>query len=369
MRRAVCLAFFLSMAFAGSAQAATLNISPSGSDSAACTAAAPCKTFARAYSLAANGDVVSVAAGRYTGDHVVQGNKAVTFRGVAGNRVDHLNIEASNTTWDGVNVDANGVTPNGSALYISGSNITFKNASVGNVADEKGLLITGGNHTIDNVVFHDAVMTSAGAAAGVHMECVYAIGVPNFTIRNSTFRDCSVMDLFFTYGSWWSPQPPAYGNVTIENNVFAHPERENNSGWHYYSLYIGWIGPRGDSDPLANWVVRNNSFESSSSVGTDNRVATNSRWVGNLGSWDCVSGMTYRFNVGHACSGQDKAVSPDSSNGTTTAAFGWKNPRAYDFHLNSGSPAIGAADPSDFPATDRDGKARTGTPDAGAYEF
>ena len=58
------------------------------------------------------------------------------------------------------------------------------------------------------------------------MECLYAIGVPGFTLRNSTFRDCAIMDLFFTYGSWWSPLPPAYGNVTVENNVFAHSEDE-----------------------------------------------------------------------------------------------------------------------------------------------
>src|SRR4029079_3042057 len=177
-----------------------------------------------------------------------------------------LDIQASNTTWDNVDVDAGGQKPDGSALYISGSRITFKNASVGNVVDEKGLLISGDNHTIDNVLFRDAVMMSAGGAAGVHMECVYAIGVPGITIRNSTFRDCSVMDLFFTYGSWWSPQPPAYGNVTVENNVFAHPERQNNTGWHYYSMYIAWIGPNGASDPMSNWVVRNNTFESNAFV-------------------------------------------------------------------------------------------------------
>ena len=88
------------------------------------------------------------------------------------------------------------------------------------------MLASGANLTIDNVMFHDAVLKTDG---DVHMECLYAIGVPGFTIRNSTFRDCAIMDAFFTYGSWWSPQPPAYGNVTIENNVFAHPERDDNT--------------------------------------------------------------------------------------------------------------------------------------------
>ena len=69
--------------------------------------------------------------------------------------------------------------------------MTVKNASLGNVADEKAMLATGANHTVDNVIFHDAIYRTDG----VHMECLYAIGVPGFTLRNSFFRDCAVMDV------------------------------------------------------------------------------------------------------------------------------------------------------------------------------
>ena len=58
------------------------------------------------------------------------------------------------------------------------------------------------------------------------MECVYAIVVPGFTVRNSTFHNCAVMDLFFTYGDWWNPLPPTYGNVTIEGNSFETLPRQ-----------------------------------------------------------------------------------------------------------------------------------------------
>jgi hypothetical protein len=298
----------------------------------------------------------------------VSGNKAVTFRGTGNVIARQLDIQADNTTWDNINVDAGGTKPDGSALYISGSRITYKNAAVGNVLDEKGLLISGDNHTIDNVLFHDAVMSSAGEANDVHMECVYAIGVPGITIRNSIFRDCSVMDLFFTYGSWWSPKPPSYGNVTVENNVFAHPERQNSTGWHYYSMYIAWIGPNGAADPMSNWVVRNNTFESSAYVAPD-RGSNGARWVGNIGSWDCKSGVAYSFNVGDTCGGSGKSVSPSSSSQGSPAPFGWVNPSAYDFHLRSDSVAVNAGIPNDAPARDREGKARNGAPDAGAYEF
>ena len=115
-------------------------------------------------------------------------------------------------------------------------------------------------------------------------------------------------------------------------------------------------------------MVRNNTFESPAFIAPD-RGSNGTRWVGNLGAWDCKSGITYRYNVGTGCSTLDKAVSPSSSTATTTAPFGWVNPAAYDFRLRAGSPAINAADPADMPARDRDGKLRTGTPDAGAYEF
>ena len=86
--------------------------------------------------------------------------------------------------------------------------------------------------------------------------------------------------------------------------------------------------------------------------------------------------MTFRYNVGNKCSATDKAVSPASSCGPgscsnpVTAPYGWLNPANHDFHITAGSPAINAGDPTNFPSTDKDGKARNiGAPDAGAYEF
>jgi chitodextrinase len=364
LRRASLLGVLAFALLAPSAHAKTLNVSPTGSDSATCTATAPCKSFARAYAVAAAGDVVEVADGTYSRQDVTGGTKAVTFRGGRDVVVRQIWNRSSNVVYDGINVDAGGVKTSGAAFELGGSNVTVKNARVGNVVDEKGMLATGANLTVDNVTFHDAVYRTQG----VHMECLYAIGVPGFTLRNSTFRDCAIMDAFFTYGSWWSPKPPAYGNVTIENNVFAHPERESNGGWHYYSLYVADTGPNGTGgDPMNGWVVRNNTFESpaflSSSGGTNG-----TRWVNNLGSWDCKSGITYRGNVGRACSSADKAVSPSSSTASQPAPFGWVNPAAYDFHLRAGSPAVDAG-VSDAPALDKDGNARNGAPDAGAYEY
>jgi hypothetical protein len=348
---------------ASAASAATRAVAPVGADSGDCTLA-PCASLHYAYGQSASGDVILVAPGSYGVQRVPSGSKAVTFRGGPGVVLRQMVNDASNVTYDGINVDAGRVQTDGAAFELGGSGVTVRNASLGNVVDEKVMLARNAGHTIDNVTFHDAIYRTDGT----HMECLYAIGVPGFTLRNSTFRDCAVMDAFFTYGSWWTPKPPAYGNVTIENNVFGHSEMEDNSGWHYFGLYIAWIGPNGAADPMSGWTVRNNTFENPAMIAPD-RGSDGSRWVGNLGSWDCKGGIAFRGNVGKACSAQDKGVSPASSSRTTTAAFGWLDPASQDFRLKPGSPAINAAAADDAPALDRLGLSRDGSPDAGAYEF
>lgn len=356
----LCAVIFGLLTAAPSAMAAIRYVDPGGSDGAACSQAAPCATLGRAYSIAVAGDDVQVGAGVYSPQEVPRGAKAVTFRGAPGAKLRELDNFADNVTYDGIEVDSNFEKVSGFENR-DGANVTFKNGRIGNVTDEKGALISGTNFTFDNVVFHDVRLTNET----VHNECVYAIGVPGMTVRNSTFYACATMDLFFTYGDWWTPLPPAYGGVTVENNVFAHSTMQSTDSWHYYSLYVGNVASGGGA--LTNWVVRNNTFEIAARV--SRQTSTGSRWAGNLGSWDCVAGVTYRHNVGKKCAGTDKAVTPDVSTRARVAAFGWVNPAINDFHLLASSPAIGAADPGDAPATDRDGKTRDAAPDAGAYEY
>jgi hypothetical protein len=355
--------FVVALLTAVPASAATRHVSRAGVDVGDC-ALAPCASFAYAYGRAGAGDVIRVAAGSYGRQSTPRGTKAVTFHGGPGVVLRQMVNDASNVTFDGISVNAGGVQTEGAAFELGGDGVTVRNASVGNVADEKAMLATGARHTVDNVTFHDAVYKTDGT----HMECLYAIGVPGFTLRNSTFRDCAVMDVFFTYGTWWTPPPPAYGNVTIENNVFSHPEMENNGGWHYYSLYIGWIGPNGEAEPMSGWIVRNNTFESPAYI-SPARGSNGTRWVGNLGSWDCKPGIAFSYNVGEKCAGSDKQVSPASSAADRTAAFGWVNPARGDFRLRAGSPAINTGVANVAPELDRLGLVRDSRPDAGAYEF
>ena len=191
--------------------AGTINVAPGGNLNAA-------------YSQAQDGWVIQLSAGDYGIWAPAGGSKRVTIKGVTGTRFRQLNSSFDNVVFDGLDIDAGGIKTSGGAVFEShGDNATFKNGRIGNVTDEKAALISGSNFTFDNVVFHDAVLKTNG----VHMECVYAIIVPGFTVRNSTFHNCAVMDLFFTYGAWWSPLPPTYGNVTIEGNRFES-SRDNN---------------------------------------------------------------------------------------------------------------------------------------------
>jgi hypothetical protein len=341
--------------------AAGVFVAPTGDDASDCADAAPCASLARAYEVAADGDVVLVRAGSY-GDQIVgEGTKAVTFCGEPGAVVAHLDNAASNVTFDRIEVDGQFVKFLG--FHNSGDDVTFKNSRIGNVTDEKGALVSGANFTFDNVEFHDVLVTDPE----VHNECLYAIVVPGFTIRRSWFHDCATMDLFFTHGLWWDPVPPAYGDVTVENNVFGHSTMIEPGSWHYYSMYVANIGPE-PTDPMTNWVVRYNTFEID--VAADH-YAVVSRWVGNVGAWPCVDGMAYSHNVGNACAESDVEITPAASNAETTAPFGWRDPANHDFHLVDGSPAIDAGDPADAPATDRDGNPRPvgAAPDAGAYEY
>ena len=120
---------------------------------------------------------------------------------------------------------------------------------------------------------------------------------------------------------------------------------------------------------MNGWVVRNNTFESPAYISLE-------RWQQRhpLGRQRRLVGLQERHHLPlqrrqRVLGGRARRSARPPPSATTTAPFGWVNPAAYDFRLNSGSPAINAGDPNDAPARDREGNARNGVPDAGAYEF
>ena len=96
-------------------------------------------------------------------------------------------------------------------------------------------------------------------------------------------------------------------------------------------------------------------------------------WVGNLGGIACMSGFTYRYNVGQTCGGTGEHRVPNAVNSRArpNAAPFYVNAPAGDFHLKAGAAAIDRGDPNTYPRRDRSKRLRAvgSAPDAGAFEF
>jgi hypothetical protein len=240
------------LAFAGTAEAATRYVTPTGTGST-CTQAQPCKTLAAGYTAAASGDTIEVAGGIYPRQDIPAGTKFVIFHGATGVQIRQLYINAANTVLDGINVDAGGAKTTGAALEHAGANTLFKNAYVGNVTDEKGALIhdDAAGSTFENVHFRDAKI----ATDGVHNECIYAMA-PNLTFRNSRWTGCTTYDLFFARGTWWGQ--PAYGGMRLLGNFFGKTFKLGGAV-HYNTVKFGTLSdPDGD---ITGAEVRGNTFE------------------------------------------------------------------------------------------------------------
>jgi hypothetical protein len=338
-----------------------------GGSGSACTAPAPCGSFDAAYRAAAPGEVVQVAAGTYGSQQIPSGvaktAPAVVFQpaggavtigalNVSGSHIDVHDIATGFVDIESAASDVTVRNGRGTGIFIGGGSrdIAFYGGSYGdgdpNFAPVKVQGTPAPNGiTFDGVVFHDAVRTQESA----HLECLYAADVQNFTVRNSQFRNCAIMDLFITKLSGVDPR-----GITIENNFFDRTGSHSSAlSKGYYALYFNEV-----INTLADLVVRYNSFYDP--ISFSSQTFSNARVVANVGPQTaCGSGITFRYNVwtSKTCSATDKQ-----------AASGFVDPANYDFHLAATSPALLAGDPTEFPSVDIDGNFRpTGTrSDAGA---
>jgi hypothetical protein len=354
------------------ASAADLFVTTAGSDTAACTSGAPCRSFDRAFRTAAPGAVVEVAAGSY-GSQTIPADSSktaaadVVFQPAGGATVTlgGLNVRGSHAEVRGIRtgfVDIGGsnisdVTVRGgegTGIFIGGgtSGISIIGGSYGAGANNVAPVKVQGspapsNITFDGVIFHDAVRTDENA----HLECIYAADIQGLTVRNSQFRNCAIMDLFITKLSGVNPR-----GVVIENNFFDKTGSHSNAlSKGYYSLVVA-----NHLDNATNFTIRNNSFNESMSI--DAGTVSNFRVEGNVGPLSaCRSGVTYGANVwqSRTCANTDKQ-----------AASGFVDAPNYDLHLAAGSAAIDWMTTGSAPAADIDGDARPkgSAPDAGADE-
>jgi hypothetical protein len=401
-------------ALAVPAHAGTWYVATTGKDTNDClSAASACRTVNAAYQKAKASDSIQVAGGSYGAESIVfrSGTSApgVTIQPAGGSTpvFTDVNIRASNLTWvgpmtmrtldlgdvnlgnrtqnvvvDGVTVDhQNSSSPDWRAMKVwATDNVTFKNSAIGNtlsgasVGEDSNLIqFSGGtystNFTVDNVRFHHND-TPANSAA--HNECIYAINIQGFTVRNSRFESCTYYGIFFT--DFLNGQPHLK-NVTIENNAFSQGKNSSGASYPYaidmhanvapdnfkfrYNTFEAWVALSYGGASINGFEVKGNIF--GLGIVADSAV----------GTFACKSGVAFSYNVMPQGCGTTSTVA-------TSAAIrsGWAAPSATwgvadDFHLVATSPAVGKGDPASFPATDIIGNARAalGIPDAGAYEY
>jgi uncharacterized repeat protein (TIGR01451 family) len=363
---------------------ADLYVAPDGSDADLCTQTQPCRSFDRAFDLAAPGDTVELAAGIYPAQ-VLTGQKAapkVTFQAADAVTVNGgLEFGSCVTCGDGPsNVRVEDVIVNGGvaaynpARFIDLVRIDARSFYLNSVQDvlvkdgDWGPSLTGDDNskidlsggtgyqpneriTIDGAYFHDYRVDSPTD----HFECLIIFSGTDITVRNSRFRNCEYYDIFLQHIS--SDRP--LSDITIENNFFDRPW--NGQGAQVRTTGIEFAPVR---NTFSNVTIRNNSFREETGISwSRDSEFTNTKVVGNLiGRSDfCPAGVSYSYNVttGITCSPSDRAVS----------TFAYVDEAGGDYHLTPLSEAINAGDPADFAATDIDGDARSGTPDAGADEF
>ena len=347
----------------------SFRLEPGGADRGDCAEHA-CRSFAYAYEKSGDGAVIEVGPGVYPDQAVPYGTKTVTFRGSEGTIVRRLENRASNITFEAIDVDAGGRKPPSAAFENigdrGGRNVTFRDGRIGNILDQKGVLLGGPGKApepmdvvFDGVEFHDVL----ARMEGVHNECVYS-QAPGLTIRNSTFRNCATMDLFIVRGDWWGQKP--YGDLVLENNVFGHSA--NGDGWHHYGLY--W-----SNDAFERVRVVNNTFENAVILGNVGDGPYSGVWANNIGGgWVCLPEVTFRNNVGTKCHASDRALTPETScappacSPARTAPVGFRDPARFDFRLKAGSIAVAAGSGEHAPERDQAGARRDDAPDAGAFE-
>jgi hypothetical protein len=381
-RTALSMPAVLGAALALAAPAgATVYVSPSGSDTASCTQAAPCKSFSRAYQVSPAGGEVEVAGGTYGGQSLsslpAKGSAAkVVFRPAAGASVSTGGLTISNSDnievrnmkvagWGVTNGSAHIILRNlvatdlvDAAGYFSGADdVQVLGGEIARVDPNDGIHMNNGggsntNITIDGLYEHDLTINRDRAS---HNDCIQTGDVTNLVIRNSRFVNCGTQGVFLN---------PYNGgvtrNVTVENNFFGQAQLG------YNILYVG---------DAVGVTVRNNSFvgqvTSYQPASFTGLKMINNIFAGN-DSYNCADlvskSATFDYNASSSSCGAAKHHVVKANIGSV---FTNTNASGFDLHLKAGSAVIDKGSPSGSAGNDYDSQARPigGAPDIGADEY
>jgi hypothetical protein len=342
-------------------------VSPTGSDTAAGTKAAPFKTLARAVKAATKpGTTVWVAPGTYAG-----GIKT-TANGTSSARIYWV----STTKWGAKIVPPSSSTNNngwdnrGNYVSIIGFDVDGTNSGSGTKWTHG--IYTGGSYTMiaDNHIHHIArsvACTSAGGSAiGVDS---YYHGVLSDVVGN-VVNDFGPSGCSFVQGIYVST------SGTIKNNLVYRVSGAAIHLWHDATNVIitnntaaassfGMVVGGGDfyytSAGANNVFVANNIvYDNQYGISEQGKTGTANQYKNNL----VYKNTTYNISLRNGLKDSATVGSDPLFKGYSRSAA------APDFHLSTSSPAIGRGIATNAYPTDLDGKPRNATTgyDIGAYQ-
>ena len=361
-------------------ESADRYVSTSGSDAGSCTAAAPCRSFDRAYRVASPGDVVEVAGGTYGSQSIGKDSSKtsatdVVLRPAAGATVtlaslsisgSHAEVRDMRLTRDGSvgsnPIDTRDVTLRnltGRSLFLRADDVLVAGGSYGDFdgcdsgAPEDGVKLWSDSTraadgiTLDGVRIHDVRRTGCSR----HTDCIQVYGGTNHTIENSTLTNCPTTGIIARPAS----SSQRLENLRIENNYFGSVLDGSEA------INIGTA-----PDRCSGIVVRYNTVvnESSSFDCVSSSGGPGSLVEGNVISVGGGNDAVFRWNV-------FRPGSEVTGTGAVQCSPSYRDASAGDWRLAAmDSCARGRGNAGSFPATDAEGQARPqGSVDAGADEI
>lgn len=240
---------------------------------------------------------------------------------------------------DGAEEDGGGIFCDGTSPRLSNLNV-YENTAVHWGA---GICLKNSNSIIENSWIHDNSIPGEGAGV--------ALSYSNVTIRNTQF-DNNVCDqragaLFMSHSTAHCENLIVYSNSAIIGAAFSLEDSElhlMNSTVTMNTGSVAWLYSDGVTFNVTNSILWNENSDELDLVGSNHIININ-----------------YSIIEGGYSGTNNLDINPL-----------FVNPGAFDFHLSSSSPAIGAGTSTGIPATDFDGNPRPSPngslPDIGAFE-
>ena len=343
-----------------------------------------CASIDSAWDACRPGDTVMIRAGLY-GAQTITGNKAppgCTVKGESGTTIGDLitggafftlsnvTIDVGNAKQAGWRARASNVTLNNVRLHGSFvivdiyrvSDVRWMGGELGTAGQTGGARVCGqdalpvqigeADHvTISGVGFHPQAADQTPSACsenGFHLEMIRIDGGTSFfTLRNSTFDsgDHSGTASIFITEPGGSIDPH---DLTFENNFFGTNES------------VGAFDVHANVSPCVNFTFAYNTFLATPGI-LQCTSAVNTRWIGNLGALPpepiCLG--SHVNNVWQD-TGSDKCGSTDKwIHGTRLQTDKLGLGGSDGFHLQAGSPAIGAGETEGYCTTTLESRTTT----------